>query len=78
MAVLVISNYMRLVISSDRYIEEFWDYCLSDRTEIWQGRYYTTEGSHDPFGWSIVVDSDPRLDLLLIKYSEIITVYQQG
>lgn len=75
---MAVNNYMRLVISSDRYIPEFWDYCSSDRTEIWQGRYYCIDGGHDPFGWQIVVDSSPRLDLLLIKYSEVITVHCQG
>jgi hypothetical protein len=69
---------MRLVISSDRYIEEIWDYCTSDRVELWQGRYYSIDSGHDPFGWQIVVEPSARLDLLILKYSEWISVVVQG
>jgi hypothetical protein len=59
---------MRIVISSDRYISELWDHCQRD--------YYCIDS--DPCAWQLVVDSTPGLTLLLIKYSEIITVVRQN
>ncbi len=66
---------MRIVISSDRYISELWDHCQRDHS-LWQGRYYCIDS--DPCAWQLVVDSTPGLTLLLIKYSEIITVVRQS
>jgi hypothetical protein len=64
---------MRLVISSDRYIAEFW----SGQVLISQGRCYCIDGT-DPLAWQIVAEPSAGLTLLLIKYSEFISVLRQG
>ena len=69
------SYTVRVVISSDRYISELWDHCSRDHS-LWQGRCWSTDA--DPCAWQLVVDSSPGLTLLLIKYSEIITVVRQS
>jgi hypothetical protein len=63
---------MRLVISSDRYIAEF----FSEDLAFTQGRCYCIDG-HDPLAWQIVAEPSDRLWLLVIKYSEVISVITQ-
>ena len=66
---------MRLVITSEHSLDELWDYCVGSATSGCFMRLYT-DGISEPWAWQLVVDASPALDLLLIKYSESITVYR--
>ena len=66
---------MRVCVSADwPVLDEILDWCSSNRVDLYYGRIWADAGS--PVGWSAVLEWTPRIDFLLIKYSDRLSVLE--
>jgi hypothetical protein len=63
---------MHIVITSTSDIDLIFDYCAKYHIEIVYGRVYNN--GVDDIAWQIVCESTPAVDLLLILFSESVSV----
>ena len=74
MAVLLYKYMMRYYISSSTtlsVLEEVWHYCQQHSIQLHHGRILHEV---DYIGWYVECDADPKMDFLLLKYSDLFTV----
>ena len=63
---------MHIVITSTSDIDRIFDYCSRYHIEIVYGRVYNN--GVDDIAWQIVCEDSPAIDLLLILFSESVSV----